>query len=227
LTWPTGNSISTEWVSIRFLIPFTPWLMETLTGALFNLTYPKVWDAVGDVDPLIAAAAFRVIWNSVQVQAMTVGEIVCFPADNMEYIGQDPMNGPSQWRKCDGASYLKSDYPALYGVIGDTFGADTTHFNVPDLRGRTVVDAGHGSGLSDRVLGDTLGEESHTLSSGEMPSHSHTEGSAISTLINGGLEAPASAATPVASVTGSTGGGGAHENMQPSIVLIYYIQVQP
>lgn len=195
-------------------------------GAMLALETPFSWDYEGDIDPRIAAAVFRVALRTVQVQSLTVGQIVCFPADNMEYIGQDPLNGPSQWRKCDGASYLKSDFPDLYAVIGDTFGADATHFNVPDLRGRVVVDAGHGSGLSNRSLGDTLGEESHTLSSGEMPSHSHTEGSAVSTLINGGLEAPASAAVPVSSVTGSTGGGGAHENMQPSLVLFYYIQVE-
>jgi microcystin-dependent protein len=226
MSWPTGNTISTERVAVRFLVPNDAWIRQSLMGAMLALETPFSWDYEGDIDPRIAAAMYRVVMRTVQVQSLTVGQIVCFPADDMQYIGQDPLNGPSQWRKCDGASYLKADFPDCYAVIGDTFGADSTHFSVPDMRGRVLVDAGNGTGLSAYSLGDTFGEESHTLSSGEMPSHSHSESGAVSTLINGGLEAPASAAVPTTTVTGNTGGGGAHENRQPSIALFYYIQVE-
>lgn len=53
---------------------------------------------------------------------------------------------PSNWLLCDGASLLRTDYPRLFAVISTTYGAaDGTHFNVPDLRGRTPVGAGTGT----------------------------------------------------------------------------------
>jgi len=49
-------------------------------------------------------------------------------------------NVPGGWLLCDGSNYLKSQYKALHHAIGDNFGpcSDTTHFCVPDLRGRFV-----------------------------------------------------------------------------------------
>lgn len=82
---------------------------------------------------------------------------------------------------CDGSSYLIATYPALSAAIRGTYGgADGSHFYVPDLRGRAPIGAGTGTaaGASAWTLGETPtsgagGEESHTLSTGEMPSHNH------------------------------------------------------
>jgi microcystin-dependent protein len=61
----------------------------------------------------------------------------------------------------------------LYEAIGDTYGASSNEFNLPDLRGRVVVAVGNGDGLSTRTLGQKDGTETHTLSTSEMPSHAH------------------------------------------------------
>lgn len=82
---------------------------------------------------------------------------------------------PVGWLLCDGRALARVDYPALYTAIGVAFGAGdgSTTFNVPDLRGRAVMGAGAGPGLTARALGAKVGEEAHTLAVGEMPSHGH------------------------------------------------------
>jgi microcystin-dependent protein len=77
---------------------------------------------------------------------------------------------------CDGAQVSRSVYAALYAAIGTVFGPGdgSSTFNVPDLRGRSPIGAGSGPGLSNRGLGSVGGEENHTLSTAEMPYHSHT-----------------------------------------------------
>lgn len=68
---------------------------------------------------------------------------------------------PKNWMICNG-EYLKiEDYMVLFSVIGITYGGDgMTTFALPDMRGRTVIGAGCGPGLSDRKAGEQLGEES-------------------------------------------------------------------
>jgi microcystin-dependent protein len=185
------------------------------------------WDGVGDILPQTAAAVFNKTYFTAEVQALNVGQIVCFPADDMQYIGQNPANGASQWRKCDGASMLKADYLDLWNVIGYTFGGAGANFTLPDLRGRVIVNAGSGSGLTPRALGDDFGEEMHTLTQGEMPSHSHSIPPTLTFLAVEPGEAPALDPGIIPAATGNTGGDSAHNNMQPSIALFYYIQVTP
>ena len=60
--------------------------------------------------------------------------------------------------------------PLLEDGGGD---AEAHTFNVPDLRGRSVIGSGTGPGLTERVVGQTEGQESHALTIAEMPNHSH------------------------------------------------------
>lgn len=74
------------------------------------------------------------------------------------FAGSTP---PSGYLVCDGASLLRSSYATLFGVIGTTFGSvDGTHFNVPDLRGRTAVGVGAGVGGGRSGTGAPVGTES-------------------------------------------------------------------
>ena len=78
------------------------------------------------------------------------------------------------WLKCDGRSLSRTTYAALFAVIGTSFGnVDGNSFNLPDCRGRVLGSIGQGSGLSQRNLGTSIGEENHTMSTTEMPSHNH------------------------------------------------------
>jgi microcystin-dependent protein len=82
---------------------------------------------------------------------------------------------PTGWVLCDGTSYLRSQYPALFAVIGTAYGsADASHFNVPNLLGRFPIGAGAGSGLSNRVRGTSGGQETVTLSGNQNGQHTHT-----------------------------------------------------
>lgn len=76
---------------------------------------------------------------------------------------------------CDGRSVLATDYSDLFDVIGTSFGsASSGHFNLPNCQGRVLGAAGHGSGLTSRSIGDTVGEETHAMTLNEMVSHNHT-----------------------------------------------------
>lgn len=79
-------------------------------------------------------------------------------------------NNPTGYLNCDGATVSRTTYAALFAAIGTTWGSGdgSTTFNLPDLRGRTSIGAGVGSGLTSRTLGtQNIGEESHKLTSSE------------------------------------------------------------
>lgn len=138
------------------------------------------------------------------------------------------------WLKCDGRAVSRATYGDLFLTIGITFGAGngTTTFNLPDAQGRVLGGVGTGTGLSARSQGQKVGAETHTLTSAEMPSHTHTSnavGGSLglikadgnSTAIEGdssGVE-PNIFAAPVALSIDPTGGGGAHNNMQPTLFI--------
>jgi microcystin-dependent protein len=83
---------------------------------------------------------------------------------------------PTGFLLCDGSAVSRTTYAALFGVIGSTYGAGdgSTTFNLPDTRGRTTIGAGQGTGLTNRALAASGGEESHTQAIAELPAHSHT-----------------------------------------------------
>lgn len=125
---------------------------------------------------------------------------------------------------CDGSEYDRADYPELYDALHPSLHLPGDRFKTPDLRGLFVL----GSSATHAVL-STGGAESVGLTAAQngphthtTQPHSHTEVAAVATIINGGLEAPAAAATPSPATTGSktvtvdqSGEGEGHENMPP------------
>lgn len=145
------------------------------------------------------------------------------------------INAPAGWFDCDGRELNATEYPELFAAIGYHYGGAEGIFNIPDTRGRVAVALGQGDGLTNRPnLGATGGEETHTLSINEMPSHSHTltrrsnpDNGAFDT--NDDRKAESSACTTDRDIKGtfstySTGSGQAHNNMQPFFVLRYLIK---
>lgn len=135
---------------------------------------------------------------------------------------------PSGWLLCDGSAVSRTTYATLFAAIGTTFGAGdgSTTFNLPKIPGRTLIGAGQGTGLTNRALGALVGTETETLSVDQIPSHSHsiseTDG------FYGGSDRPQRGtdnAVRGTANTNSTGGGSAHNNMQPSIALNFIIKV--
>lgn len=81
---------------------------------------------------------------------------------------------PPGFVACDGRSLSTSTYSALFAKIGYTYGGSGANFNVPDLRGRTPIGKGQGTGLTNRTLGQQVGTEIAAVSANDMPAHTHT-----------------------------------------------------
>jgi len=205
-------------------------------GALTALGLDANWEEFGAVSVEVAAQAARGFIESMDICNPHVGLIAAFPT----------RGAPSaDWVLCDGATYLRSQFPLLAEVIDVSFlDPDGIHMRVPDLRGVTVIGAGQGAGLTNRTLGDKVGTETHALTGGQMPSHTHgmTHNHAYSqttylpglAFFPGELPVVVPPAVPVpavtgpssALVTGNAGSGFAHPNMQPSYALQYCIKVR-
>jgi microcystin-dependent protein len=161
------------------------------------------------------------------------------------FIGQIMLFGgnfaPKGWAFCDGSLLAIRTNTALFSILGTTYGGDGIQtFALPDLRGRAAIGAGNGPGLTPRALGETAGEENHTLISPEMPAHNHvvsvgasnnppSAGRPIGAVPAAGqfYDAAANAAGSLGAVTcTNTGGNQAHNNMQPYLVLNYIIALQ-
>lgn len=147
-------------------------------------------------------------------------------------------SSPSGYLLCDGSAVSRTTYAALFSALGTTYGTGdgSTTFNLPDLRGRSPLGSGTGSGLSARTNGQTGGEENHALSTDQMPTHSHVHavpwyGSTVFT-----YSSSASSPVPIYRLTphpddgsgnastNTTGGGGSHNVMDPFLVLNFIIK---
>jgi len=81
---------------------------------------------------------------------------------------------PNGWAFCDGSLLPISEYETLFNLIGTTYGGDGQEtFALPDLRGRTPVHQGTGAGLSAYTMGEQGGTETVTLTTQQIPAHSH------------------------------------------------------
>lgn len=81
---------------------------------------------------------------------------------------------PGAWGFCDGSLQSIAVYTALFSIIGTTYGGDgQTTFALPDFRGRIPVGTGQGPGLSLYDLGETAGSETVTMTTLQMPIHTH------------------------------------------------------
>ena len=82
---------------------------------------------------------------------------------------------PQGWAFCQGQLLSISQNTALFSILGTTYGGDgRVTFALPNLSGRVPVGVGQGAGLTNRQLGEMSGTETVTLTTAQMPAHSHT-----------------------------------------------------
>lgn len=131
-------------------------------------------------------------------------------------------SAPSGYLLCDGSLLLRTSYPALFAVIGTTYGAGdgSTTFAIPDFRGRVSVapDGGAGRISSSNTLGAASGAQTHTLTEAQMPSHRHQYSIRLAnTRYPGGTDSGTAYGDAFRN-TEYTGGGQPHNNLQPYLV---------
>jgi len=214
----TPDTIPADTICRVLFIPNDREWIANVTGALQLLTFPSSFVEFGLLTPDQTAEAYIPMFNQFcfnQGVCRVIGEIIAYAGNT---------SPDARWLLCDGASLVRSDYPDLFTVIGTTYGSvDSSHFTLPDLRGRSPLGAGSGPGLSPRAIGDSFGEENHTLTVSELASHSHTTGNSV--LIATATPPPVDVLgpNPFQAVTGNTGGDSPHNNMQPSLAVNYLI----
>ena len=139
---------------------------------------------------------------------------------------------PKGWALCNGQLLPINQNQALFSLLGTTYGGDgRVNFGLPNLQGRTPIHSGNG-----HTLGERGGEQAHTLSIGEIPTHVH--GLAASSAATGGNSDPtgrflgggnnvyhasANLTTLTPGSLTNTGGSQVHLNMQPFLVLNFSI----
>ena len=141
---------------------------------------------------------------------------------------------PKGWALCNGQLLPINQNQALFSLLGTTYGGDgRVNFGLPDLRSRTPIHRGSG-----HTLGERGGEQAHTLSIAELPTHTHTAQAASAAgntpiAANDVLASANNVYGPAANLTAlsptsvaSVGGSQAHLNMQPFLTLNFCIALQ-
>lgn len=146
---------------------------------------------------------------------------------------------PKGWALCNGQLLPINQNQALFSLLGTTYGGDgRVNFALPDLRARVPIHTGNG-----HTLGERGGEQAHTISINELPTHLHVvnafDGGVDSNVTSGAdafwaktadastlyFSGSADAALNPATIT-NTGGSQAHLNMQPFLTLSFCIALQ-
>jgi microcystin-dependent protein len=142
---------------------------------------------------------------------------------------------PKAWALCNGQLLPINQNQALFSLLGTTFGGDgRVNFALPDLRSRVPIHVG-----ASHTLGEKGGEQAHTLSISELPTHAHVANASSTAaetnapsntaylgVINNVYGPPANLVAMSPAEITNIGGSQAHLNMQPFLVLNFCIALQ-
>jgi microcystin-dependent protein len=162
------------------------------------------------------------------------------------YVGEIRMFGgsfaPAGWAMCNGATLAISENDTLFNLIGTTYGGDGQQtFNLPDLQGRAPVHMGQGPGISQNyVIGEKAGVESVTLTTNQIPLHTHSfvassdagqsaqpQNALFALLPTGNLytQPQQPAVNLNSNMLSAAGGSQPHENIQPYLCITFIISL--
>lgn len=207
----TGDDLSSP-VRYEFFAPPDFWVDDAVIGMFVELAFPTRFTECGTITCDEAAAAFSGILDSVKRSAFMIGCVIPFATT-------DP---PPGTLRCDGTTYQRVDYPDLYAVLGAAYILNANQFYTPDCRAKVVAGSGNYDGV-DFDLYNFIGESQNLLEITQMPAHDHSIDLFVTSLALAPGELPVQTDVIFNTVTGSTGDGQPHNNIQPSIVLDYCI----
>jgi len=207
--YTTGDGLTLSVSLVLLEIPNEAWIKQVLISAFNTLTIDENWnDDYGDITTDEATRIMSLMLQTLQFDYEPPSMI---PAGaTMIWHTNAP---PTGWLLCDGGAVLKADYPELYAVLGDKYGSTSTQFGLPDMSDVSPMGVGGIVGLDGFA-----GEQSHTLITSEIPSHSHTillRGSGTAGGTNNRINAPTQTTLASNIVTDATGGGASHNNLHP------------
>ena len=146
---------------------------------------------------------------------------------------------PRGYAFCNGQLLPINQYDALYSLIGTAFGGDgQSTFALPNLQGRIPIHQGQGAGLSARSVGETGGLENVTLTTRQIPVHTHSAQAqtgpgdqtnpainfwAASRLNQFSKNSANKTMNPIAMT--AAGGGQSHENLMPFQAINFCISL--
>lgn len=180
-------------------------LIPHVSDAIAQLTIASNWVETDDSVDDIIDECFRAL-DSWYLGQMFIGQVSSF-------LG----SLPAFWLALDGSIHNKVDYPELWETLDAQY-KDSTTLTLPDLSDLFLAAAVNGT----YTLGDTGGENAHTLTTPELPGHTHTYLPPQLTLDIRSIGAPTVTAAIVGppTPTGSTGADNAHENRPPFHAVI-------
>lgn len=221
---------------------------RTTFSALYDVLCPVLGTfTVTIASPGVLTLAGHDLADGERVRLITTGALPTGLVANTDYFVRDSSTDTFRLAATLGGAAINTTgtQSGTHTLQAFTHGAGngTTTFNVPDFRGRGLIGLGLGSGLTGRRLGETGGAETHVLAESEMPLHGHpfrasytlTGSSDASTQTTGGFPTKTTSASTQAAYTGTpsntqgqqiggTGGGSAHNNMQPFAAVRYLIK---
>ncbi|MGM3274834.1 phage tail protein [Ralstonia sp. 24A2] len=151
---------------------------------------------------------------------------------------------PAGWLLCQGQLISIADNETLYMLLGTTYGGNgQTTFGLPNMQGRLPIGQGQGPNLTNRVIGQSIGVDSVTLTINQIPAHTHTisaTSAAASTITPGpgvllattpdtkpfyddGTPNPPGKAAMAPQTIGTTGSSQPHSNHMPTASINYII----
>lgn len=234
-TQETGGTSSTAAITTDSAGRATGWFDRgayncTISGTGIT-TYTEPWDAIPAADN--AADALWLPDNIIVARHLSAAAIsAVVPTGTI--LSYAFATAPTGFQNCDGAVGASSALLALLDSAGRPYGGSAGAGFVPNLKGRSPLGTGlsTATGATTHTLGQSSGEETHVLSSGEMPAHVHEIRS--STVFDGipvesgGTQISSQhvrgSGTNPGENTATTGGGSAHNNMHPYVAVNFIIK---